>query len=490
MGLELCTSYLPDIICLGWTSSSDPDPRTRDYNWIILFTGATICWSALNLTRHTYKLSAGFRKAVSSTGFDSLRTDAAVSEKAAVMLNVFSTAWPATVSEMLQDTDAAHSMVFRSLMVTGGLIGMQTDFSKLSPPSPDSGAALAFLIGMVHLFRRLVLAGAVGFCFAPAAGADHSVAGLRETMGDPGTGNRLQPSRRLLGLSTLAETPIKHVNSEKRAELGRTAVIGTLHVILASSMLSTLPSLELIALLHDLYSVHSTFPPLLLSLDPCVTTFYALTFLRLILCLSIFLGLHVFAYHFITGFFHLGTHTFRGFWSEYSSAYMFAQLMMLSAVNSIFSSPEIFYSHPSKFQTLAVAAAALQGWWCLSFCVPNTLLIFKNVEYTEEQLAGMFDRMKFQEAAFQTLLDLQLVFVRRVHLVLREFEEEGQGGRGGVGRGRLLWDQFRIIVKVGLGGGGGEEEEGGGEEKTEEKPTQRVKSRGKSRGRSRSRKKI
>jgi hypothetical protein len=136
------------------------------------------------------------------------------------MMSVFKDAWPATVSEMLEDTEAAHGMVFRSLMVTGGLMAMQADFSKLSPePPPDNSAVLSFSIGLVHLFRRLVLAGAVGFCFAPTVGNDHTVAGLRETMGaTDGDDAEEHTSRRLQG--TIWETTrIQNVTSKKRAEV-------------------------------------------------------------------------------------------------------------------------------------------------------------------------------------------------------------------------------------------------------------------------------
>ena len=139
------------------------------------------------------------------------------------------------------------------------------------------------------------------------------------------------------------------MSSSKRAEIGRTAIIGTLHVILSSSMLSTLPSLEMLSIFHDLYSVRLSFPHLLASWDVCVIWWSALALLRLLHIGAIFFALHVFAFHFITGFFDpQGTHSFRGFWAEYCGAYMFAQLMMLAAMNSWFADPDVFYALPPK----------------------------------------------------------------------------------------------------------------------------------------------
>ena len=80
-----------------------------------------------------------------------------------------------------QDTEAAHGMVFRSLMVAGCLAGMQCDFAALTPLAPaDVPPAATYAIACVHLLRKLVLATAVGFCFAPATGRDHGVDALRE----------------------------------------------------------------------------------------------------------------------------------------------------------------------------------------------------------------------------------------------------------------------------------------------------------------------
>eukprot|EP00966_Prymnesium_polylepis_P005491 125808-Prymnesium_polylepis.1 len=66
-------------------------------------------------------------------------------------------------------------------MVAGCLAGMQCDFASLTPLAPsDVPAAATYAIACVHLLRKLVLATAVGFCFAPATGRDHGVDALRE----------------------------------------------------------------------------------------------------------------------------------------------------------------------------------------------------------------------------------------------------------------------------------------------------------------------
>ena len=169
------------------------------------------------------------------------------------MMKIFRDAWPATVSEMLQDTSTAHGMVFQSLMVTGGLIGMNCNFAALSPQfaSKPEHPFVVFAIGLVHLLRRLLLAGAVGFCFAPARGKDHSVKSLRDQRANSSSELSVSKNLKHLGVDGAM---IKRLGRVKRAELGRVAVIGSVHVILASTMLSSLPNLELISLLFDVYS--------------------------------------------------------------------------------------------------------------------------------------------------------------------------------------------------------------------------------------------
>ena len=314
-----------------------------------------------------------------------------------------------------------------------------------------------------------------------------SVANLG-TVSDPYTSSPMRPATLAIG-TIFEQTPVQQMSSSKRAELGRTVIVGTLHVILASSMLSTLPMLEMFSLFHDIWAVHYKYSSLVLAGDLCAIWWCSLALLRLAHVLSIFFALHVFAFHFIIGFFDpQGTHSFRGFWAEYCGAYMFAQLMMLAAISSWFADPEVFYALPPKFQTLALGLSAAQGWWSTSFCVPNIVLIGRNVSYSEVQLASLFDRMKFQEKTFQTLLDLQLAFVRKVHLISRKVcDAEGlQGGAGGsVGRSSLLAQQLKIVVSVGLGIG--REAPDGARVGGEEPEPAKKRGRGRSRPRSRSR---
>ena len=75
--------------------------------------------------------------------------------------------------------DAAHGMIFKSLMVAGCLAALQSDFAALSPAMPLLPTATAAM-SVVHLLRKLVLAFAIGFCFSPAAGRDHSVGEMRK----------------------------------------------------------------------------------------------------------------------------------------------------------------------------------------------------------------------------------------------------------------------------------------------------------------------
>ena len=76
---------LPAAMCSGWTwpdnemtddASFSPPSSTLNYNWVVLYLGALVCWLSLCLTRHSYKLSAGFRARVSLTGFDTVGGDA------------------------------------------------------------------------------------------------------------------------------------------------------------------------------------------------------------------------------------------------------------------------------------------------------------------------------------------------------------------------------------------------------------------------------
>jgi len=59
----------------------------------------------------------------------------------------------------------------------------------------------------------------------------------------------------------------------------------------------------------------------------------------------------------------------------------------------------------------------------LRFALRNGLLCLRNVEYSEPELAAIFEVWRRREAAVQTLLDAQLAFVARVQdLVERRLE--------------------------------------------------------------------
>ena len=57
-------------------------------DWLSLYIGTLICLCALIVTRHSYKLSRGFRSRLTATGFYKLPLDATSPEKAAMMLAV------------------------------------------------------------------------------------------------------------------------------------------------------------------------------------------------------------------------------------------------------------------------------------------------------------------------------------------------------------------------------------------------------------------
>ena len=132
-------------------------------NAIILYIGTIVCLTALVLTRQAYKLSPGFRTRLAATGFHALPEGSTSTAQAAVMSAIFREAWPATVSEMLQDTGAAHGMVFLSLMVAGCLACLQCDFAALAPVPLGLPAPIIYGIRVVHLLRRLIFCFAIGF---------------------------------------------------------------------------------------------------------------------------------------------------------------------------------------------------------------------------------------------------------------------------------------------------------------------------------------
>ena len=115
-------------------SSPSLESAIGDWAWIPLYLGAYVCFIAIWLTRHVFKISRKFRARVRSTRFHTLEQNASTAEKAAVALEVIA-CWPATVSEMVAETETAHGMVFRALMVTGALAAMHTDLSALSAPA-------------------------------------------------------------------------------------------------------------------------------------------------------------------------------------------------------------------------------------------------------------------------------------------------------------------------------------------------------------------
>ena len=162
-------------------------------HWLSLYIGCVVCMIGIVVTRQAYKLSPGFQARLAATGFHQLAMDAPVADKARVMLSILQNAWPATVSEMLMDTDAAHGMIFKSLMVAGCLAALQSDFAALSPAMPLLPTATAAM-SVVHLLRKLVLAFAIGFCFSPVTGRDHGVAEMPNPSPNPSTNQNVRPA--------------------------------------------------------------------------------------------------------------------------------------------------------------------------------------------------------------------------------------------------------------------------------------------------------
>ena len=54
--------------------------------------------------------------------------------------------------------------------------------------------------------------------------------------------------------------------------------------------------------------------------------------------------------------------------------------------------------------TLSLLAAAAHLVSCGLFCARNALLCLRNVEYSEGELAAIFQKWRSREVAFQTLL--------------------------------------------------------------------------------------
>ncbi|KAL1498730.1 hypothetical protein AB1Y20_014040 [Prymnesium parvum] len=397
------------------------DPRPMDailLNALSLYFGTGVCLLALVLTRQAYKLSPGYRTRLGATGFHELPLDAPAPKKAGVMLAVLRDAWPATVSEMLMDTEAAHGMVFRSLMVAGCLACMQCDFASLAPPAAaEVPRAVGAAIGLVHLLRRLILSTAVGFCFAPVTGRDHGVMALRQETTSAAIGADTRSSR-LQHVPWLRDTNIKALPAAKRAEMARTSLVGTIHCLLAAGMLSGFPALELASLVWDGYLTAAAHVDAARAGDAASIAWVGLALLRLLHVAAINLCMSVFTYHFVLGFFSPSRHhSFKGFWAEYSACRLFAQLMLLTSLQALFAWPRLFDGLP-LLRLVSLAAAAAHAASALVFCVRNSLLCLRNAEYSEAELAAIFDKWRGNEAAVQTLLDAQLAFIARIQAQL------------------------------------------------------------------------
>ena len=78
----------------------------------------------------------------------------------------------------------------------------------------------------------------------------------------------------------------------------------------------------------------------------------------------------VFGYHFMIGFFSSSRHhSFKGFWAEYAACRMFAQLMLLAALQSWFAWPDAFNALPHALRAAALALAAAHSVSCLRFAL-------------------------------------------------------------------------------------------------------------------------
>merc|ERR1711998_331071 len=104
---------------------------------------------------------------------------------------------------------------------------------------------------------------------------------------------------------------------------------------------------------------------------------------------------------------------------------------MLAAIQSWFAEPESLHAMP-WLRATAVAVATLHGIFCLHFLVPNTMLVLRNVERSEAQLAGMFTRGRYQDSLVQLLLDAQLAFVSCIQAELGIHEQDGSGNKAPV----------------------------------------------------------
>ncbi len=397
------------------------EPALGDWAWVPLYMGSCICFVAIVLTRQMYKLSPKFRARLRATSFHSTPLDAPLTERAAVALDALA-CWPATVSEMVADTEAAHGMVFRALMVTGGLAAMQTDFAVLSAPA--SGHAVLAL-GVLHQVRRSMFASIVGFCFAPASGEDHGIEPVREAYATSPRSTKLQHgSERLrsLGLTWVADMPLKELDTERRELIGRTMLVGTIHVVLAALMLSVIPLLELLALAWDTLA----YLPHVLAGQTWACLWMGLAALRLVHIGCISLCMSHFTAFFVLGIVSRKVAYYKGFWAEFAAARMFAQLVILAAISSWFrphlradGSTRVFEELPLTLQALAIVLALAHAASFGRFALRNALLSLRNVEYSDTELAAIFEQWRRQEAVAQSVLDANLMAVQAIQEQLK-----------------------------------------------------------------------
>mmetsp|Transcript_48563 Transcript_48563/g.134702 ORF Transcript_48563/g.134702 Transcript_48563/m.134702 type:complete len:178 (+) Transcript_48563:266-799(+) len=156
----------------------------------------------------------------------------------------------------------------------------------------------------------------------------------------------------------------------------------------------------------------------------------------------------VFTFHFTLGFFSPSRHhAFKGFWAEYSACRLFAQLMQLASLQAAFAWPLAFDSLPQPLRVGAVVGAALHGASSFFFCARNAMLCLRNVEYSEAELAIIFEQWRGLEVAVQTLLDAQLAFIARVQLQLQNYYDAAEPRKPPRSRWLLL-RQVMLLSKL------------------------------------------
>lgn len=116
--------------------------------------------------------------------------------------------------------------------------------------------------------------------------------------------------------------------------------------------------------------------------------------------------------------------------------------MLLAAVSSWFNDFEEFEQHESWVKVLAITVALAHATWALIYCSRNLLLCVKNVEYSDKQLARIFDKYKRDEVIFQTLIDSQLAVIANVQKFL-----DGDSGWGE--KFKTLAKQVKIAMGLG-----------------------------------------